>query len=187
MTVASIPTRFTPDDVLRLEEQGLYELVDGRLVEKTMSSVASKTANRIALHLSLWTQDFKLGEVFPEQSFRCFPSDPDLLRRPDVALILAVRMSGVPSEGHIPIAPDLVVEVISPTDKVYQLDEKLAEYRSAGIKLVWVVNPESRTIKVHYLGRPVPELRDGDVLTGDPLLPGFSVPVSSLLPAAKLE
>ena len=183
MTTTSAPTRFTPDDLLRLENDGLFELVDGQLVEKQMSSIASKTANRIAYHLSNWTQGFQRGEVFPEQSFQCFPNDPGLIRRPDVALILADRLGSVPDEGHVPIAPDLAIEVISPNDKIYELDTKLVDYRSAGVKLVWVVNPDVRTVRVHRLDHTVTELHETETLTGESLLPGFSVLVKELFPA----
>jgi Uma2 family endonuclease len=182
MTVTSAPTRFTPDDVLQLENEGLFELVDGQLVEKKTSSIASKTANRIAFHLSVWTQDFEKGEVFPEQTFHCFPNDGNLVRRPDVALILAERLGGVPDEGHVPISPDLAVEVISPNDKIYELDARLIDYRSAGVKLVWVVNPDSRTVRIHRLDHTVTELLETETLAGESLLAGFSVLVQELFP-----
>src|ERR1700730_1993520 len=122
MTLSVPPARFTPDDLLNLETEALYELVDGRLIEKRISSLASKTAARITVHLSNWTENFTRGELFPEQTFQCFSEDPELVRRPDIALILADRLAGVPNEGHIPIAPDLAVEVVSPNDKIYELD-----------------------------------------------------------------
>src|SRR6185437_13703545 len=114
MTVSLPPVRFAPDDILKLEGEGLYELVDGKLVEKQMSSLASKTATRIIHRLSTWSDDFQRGEIYPEQSFQCFPNDADLIRRPDVAVIVAERLADVPDEGHVPIAPDLAIEVVSP-------------------------------------------------------------------------
>jgi Uma2 family endonuclease len=183
MTVSLQATRFTPDDLLGLDSDGLYELIDGKLVEKKMSSLASKTANRIAHHLSNWTQNFQRAEVYPEQTFCCFPADPELVRRPDVSLILADRLSQVPAVGHVPIAPDLAVEVVSPNDKIYELDEKLQDYRAVGVKLVWVVNPNSRTIRIHRLDHTVSELDDTQTIEGESVLPGFSVSVAELLPS----
>ena len=63
------------------------------------------------------------------------------------------------------------------------LNWKLDDYRSAGIPLVWVVVPDVRMVRVHRLGGSITEVRDGDDLNGDPVLPGFSVPVAKLFPA----
>jgi Uma2 family endonuclease len=80
---------FTPDDVLRLEDEGLYELVDGRLIEKPMSELAIKTAGFITVVLGNHVMPNDLGDLYPEQTFQCFPHDPALLRRPDIAFVLA--------------------------------------------------------------------------------------------------
>jgi Uma2 family endonuclease len=184
MSTIATQGRVTPDDLLRLEDEGLFELVDGKLVEKRMSSLASKTAGIITHRLLSFAEQGRLCEVYPEQAFRCFPEAPDLIRRPDIAVVVAPRLAGVPEEGHVPISPDLAIEVVSPSDSVYELDEKLADYRAAGIKLVWVVNPKARVVRVHRLDHSVSELQEGDVLSGESVLPGFSIPVGDLLPPA---
>ena len=86
------------------------------------------------------------------------------------------------AEGHIRIAPDLAIEVVSPNDKVYVLDQKLAEYRDAGVKLIWVVNPNSRNIRVYRLDHTFAEFLENDTITGESVIPGFSILVSELLP-----
>jgi len=182
MTLASPMSRYTADDLLRLEDEGLFELVDGRLVEKEMSSLASRTAVLISTRLFNFVEGSKSGDcVYAEPSFRCFTHDRDLIRRPDVAVIVASRASGVPEEGHIPIAPDLAVEVISPNDRMYQFEEKLVDYQKARTSLVWEVNPKFRFVRVHHLDRRVERLEESDTLTGAPVLPGFSIRVSDLL------
>jgi Uma2 family endonuclease len=179
MTALAPTTRYTPEDLLRLEQEGLYELVDGNLVEKKMNSDASKVAWIIGSHLfNHVTKSSDAGTCYPEQTFQCFPHNPDLVRRPDLAFVRAERISSVNKEGNVQVPPDLAIEVISPTDKVYELDEKLADYRSARIPLVWVVDPKARTVRVRRLGQPGIELEDTDTLTGDPVLPGFSIVVS---------
>src|SRR5437016_1577447 len=122
MTTFAAQTHFTPDDVLRLESEGLYELVDGKLVEKRMSSLASETAGLLTADLVGFLRQSPLGRIYPEQTFKCFPHDPDLIRRPEIAFIAAERLGGVPEEGHVPIAPDLAIEIVSPNDSVYELD-----------------------------------------------------------------
>jgi Uma2 family endonuclease len=182
MTTAAISTaRFTPSDVLRLEDEALYELVNGKLVEKSLSSEASKVAGIITGQLFIYCQQSKAGILYPEQSFQCFPHDRQLIRRPDIAFIAADRVSLVEPEGHVTVVPDLAIEVVSPTDKVYELDEKIDDYRTAGIKSIWIVNPKLRRIQLYWVNQPVKELRESDVLSGDPALPGFSLPVRELL------
>ena len=185
MTTAVSVARFHPDDLQRLEEDGLYELADGKLIEKKMSHLANLTAGRVTTTLTNFTTPANLGDVLPEQTFRCFPNDPALVRRPDVAFITASRAVGLPEEGPINIAPDIAVEVVSPTDRIYDLDEKLSDYRTAGVKLVWVINPKSRTVRVHRLDHSVSELSESETLTGESVLPGFAVRLSDLLPTVK--
>ena len=141
-----------PEDVIRLEEQGLYELVDGRLVEKSMSSLANKSAGLIIYRLAAWCEAAG-GDVLPEQSIQCFPADPDLVRRPDVAYYGADKSARLEEVGNVTIPPDLAIEVVSPNDKVDELEEKIAEYLAAGVKAVWAVNPKFRWVRVHRLGR----------------------------------
>jgi Uma2 family endonuclease len=183
MTLANPKTRYTPDDLLRLEDEGLFELVDGELREKQMSSLASRTAGIIGARLFYFTEASKSGDVvYPEQTFQCFPHNSDLIRRPDVALIVASRVAAVPEEGHVPVAPDLAIEVISPNDKMYEFEEKLLDYQMAGVKVVWEVNPKFRFVRVHHPDRNSHFLLESDTLTGDPVLPAFSVLVKELLP-----
>jgi len=183
MTVATPQIRYTPEDLLRLEDKGLFELVDGELQEKRMSSIASRTAGLITAELINFIKASGSGDVvYPEQTFQCFSHNPDLIRRPDVALVMAGRVTAVPREGHVPIPPDLAVEVISPNDKIYDFEEKLDDYHLAGVKVVWEVNPEFRFVRVHHPDRSSHRLTESDTLNGDPVLPAFSVLVRNLLP-----
>lgn len=182
MTTLAVQTPFTPDDVLRLQDEGLFELVDGRLVEKRMSSLASETAIIISARAFVFLEKSPLGKLYAEQSFQCFPHDLDLIRRPDISFVAADRLCGVPEEGHVPIAPDLAIEVVSPNDSVYELDDKLADYRAAGIKLVWVFNPKARVVRIYRADHTVNELQENDTLSGESVLPGFSATVTEMLP-----
>ncbi|HZK81864.1 MAG TPA: Uma2 family endonuclease, partial [Humisphaera sp.] len=175
MTVATLETPVSPEDLLDLDSDLLYELVDGRLVEKKMSSKASETAGIVALELGIFLKKSHSGKLYPEQTFQCFPRYPGLIRRPDVAFVTAERLPGVAAEGHVRIAPDLAIEVVSPNDKVYVLDQKLAEYRDAGVKLIWVVNPNSRNIRVYRLDHTFAEFLENDTITGESVIPGFSI------------
>jgi Uma2 family endonuclease len=186
MTMATPHSRFTPDDVLRLENQGLYELVNGRLIEKPISSLVSNTIGIVSARLVTFLLPQQRGSAYLKQSFRCFPQDADLVRRPDVAVVLAERRAGVPEDGHVPIAPDMAIEVLPPSDRSCDLSEKVAEYRSAGVKLIWIINPKMRVMRVYRADGTVSELTsDSDTVTGDPVLSGFSMPLRDLLPPAQ--
>jgi Uma2 family endonuclease len=185
MTTINPAAQFTPEDLLRLEGgDSLYELVDGVLIEKKMSSLAGETTVIISSKLFTFTSEKKIGKLYSETSFRCFPRKPAQVRRPDLAFVLASRLADVPPEGHVPIPPDLAIEVVSPGDEVYELEEKLRDYKSAGIPLTWVFNPAQRWVRVYEAGRLKAELEETEELRGDPVLPGFAMRVSELFPPA---
>ena len=162
---------------------GLYELVNGVLVEKAMGYVANYVAGEVTLHLKLYCRQANAGHVLPEQSLCCFPHDPDLVRRPDGAFIAAARVPATFPTGNVPFPPDLAVEVISPTNTVYEVDEELADYWSAGVRMVWTINPAARIARVHQPRQPITEYAGDDVLRGDPLLAGFEMPLPQIWPS----
>jgi Uma2 family endonuclease len=185
MTLAAPEPRFTPDDVLRLKEEGLYELVSGRLVEKKISPLVSEVMSRVAATLVNFGKSAKTGDaVYIALSFQCFAHYPDLVRRPEIAVIVADRLATVPEDGHVPIAPDLAVEVVSPDETMYEFEQRLGDYQEAKIPLVWEVNPKFRFVRIHRLNRDAERLNESAILTADPVLPGFSVLVSELFPPA---
>jgi Uma2 family endonuclease len=83
------------------------------------------------------------------------------------------------------VAPDLAVEVLSPSNTVQEMDRKLRDYFAAGVRLVWYVDPVARTIQVFTAVDQVALLREDDTLTGDPVVPGFALPLRNLF--AELE
>jgi Uma2 family endonuclease len=83
-------------------------------------------------------------------------------------------------QGHCRIAPDLVAEVVSPNDLIYEVAARVAEYLGAGVRLVWVVNPADRTVQVHRQGGTGTILREADELAGEEVLPGFRCQVGEL-------
>jgi Uma2 family endonuclease len=89
------------------------------------------------------------------------------------------------AEGHMILAPDLVVEVVSPNDLVYRVDEKVEEWLGAGVPLIWVVNPIARTVRVYRADGTGPFLREKDELSGEGIVPDFRCQIRELflLPA----
>lgn len=184
MSTAETKTHYTADDLLTMPDGDRYELVDGELVEKEISEEAATIVGWLVHLLVGFASPRKLGLVMAEQSFRCFPDDPNKIRRPDVSFLRAERRpTGPLRHGHTPDAPDIAVEVVSPNDIAYDLKEKLADYRSAGVPLIWVVDPNRRKVHVYEGGHEVPSvLYESDTLTGGSVLPGFAVKVAKLFP-----
>jgi Uma2 family endonuclease len=177
MSTATIKTHYTPEDLLRMPDGNRYELVDGQLVELNVSIWSSYVAGVIFQMLFAYCRQHRLGWVFPENtSYQCFPRQPALVRRPDVSFIRLERLSlaTATAEGHCPVVPDLMVEVVSPNDTAYEVDEKVQLYLDAGTRLVWVVNPQQRTVEVHRPASLGSILREQDELTGEEVLPGFA-------------
>ena len=107
--------------------------------------------------------------------------NPDSVRGPDVAFWSKERLPVVPV-GYIPIAPDMLVEVLSPSNTSKQIFAKLKEYFAMGVRLVWVLAPEDRTLTIYRTPDEGRVLHETATVTGEDVLPGFTCRVSDLLP-----
>ncbi len=176
--------RYTPDDLLRMGDRGRdYELVDGELVEVVVSYQSAWVAGEVHFHLRGHVGPRRLGWVAPEGTcFRCFPDDPDRVRKADVAFHRLDRLTTqrAETEGHLTVCPDLVVEVVSPNDTANEVMAKRSEWLDAGAQLVWVIYPKQREVHVYPAAGAVRVFRAADTLTAEPLLPDFHVPVADL-------
>lgn len=175
----------TPEDLLRMGDAGKgYDLVDGQLEERAVSFLSSFVAGKAYKALDRHADAGGLGWVVPEgTSFQCFPARGKV-RRADTAFIALARLTPelASTAGHCPVAPDLVVEVISPDDRAANVNQKTREWLDAGVRLVWVIDPDARTVFAYHRDRPATAdiVREGDTLTGDPVLPGFALPAADL-------
>jgi Uma2 family endonuclease len=179
------PLAMNPEDLLMLADGDRYELVRGQLVEHQKSHLAVWIATRVVVLLSNYLKDGSIGDVYGEgATYQCFVHDPEMVRRPDVSVILKGRLPyGQFLKGHVRIHPDVVVEVISPNDLAADVATKLEDYLQAGIPLIWQVYPATRTVVVYADGgRHVSHLHESDDLTGGTVLPGFTCRVSELFP-----
>lgn len=176
------PTLLTPDDLLAMPDGDGYELLDGIPVEKNVGAQSDEIALGIGSFLRDFVLTHKLGRVFGSQTgYRCFPNRPIRVRRPDVSVVLHGRLpNGVVPEGDISIPPDLAVEVISPNDTFEEIEEKVADYFSAGVKLVWIVSPKSRTVLVRRPDNTAAVVPESGELVGESVIPGFACKVANL-------
>jgi Uma2 family endonuclease len=183
-TALATETRYTPADLLAMPDGKNHELVDGRIVERRSGARSSQVGGGLMSRLGWYCEERGLGWIFsPSCGYQCFPHDPDRVRRPNVSFVRQGRFSGgrLP-EGFVPFAPDLAVLVVAPDDLVYELDERLGDYRKAGVPLVWVINPRSRTAMVYRSGGTISRLPEDDELSGEEVIPGFRCPLREILP-----
>jgi Uma2 family endonuclease len=106
---------------------------------------------------------------------------PDTVRGPDVSFVSATRLppDQIP-EQFIPGAPDLAVEILSPSSRWSEVEEEVADYLAGGTRLVWVVEARERRVMVRYPDRPPRTLTAGDVLDGEDVVPGFALALADL-------
>jgi len=175
---------YTPEDLLSMPDRKNYELVDGHLVERHMSQLSSWVGGRLSGKLNGFLDTNPAGWVWPaDLGYECFPDHPKKVRKPDVSFIRVERMPGGPtSEGYAHIAPDLAAEVVSPNDLWHEVQAKVHEYLALGVRLVWVIDPESRTMYVYRRNGSVSWLREGDEISGEDILPGFRCELASIFP-----
>jgi Uma2 family endonuclease len=174
-TAPSRAALLAPDDVL-------YEVVDGKVVEKIVGAQQVEIAFILARELDWFAKPNRLGRALTELIFRIDPA-ADLQRRPDAAFISDARWPfrrRVPDVAVWDMVPDLAIEVVSPSNTAYEVLRKIHEYFAAGVRLVWVVYPELREVYIYSSPSAIHVVsRDGE-LTGGDLLPGFRLPLAAL-------
>jgi Uma2 family endonuclease len=187
MTLLDAPTTklYTPQDLLAMSDNNSLELVDGRIVEKNVSIESSETEAFFLSRFQIFLFDHPVARVYASSlGYTCFPDAPNKMRKPDVSVVILSRLRQLPDQnsGYMPIPADLAVEVLSPNDLTYEIDEKVEEYFAAGFPLIWVADSRARSITVHPLnGRPAIYTGD-DEMTAEAALPGFRCKVRDFFP-----
>jgi Uma2 family endonuclease len=174
-----------PATVAATDSDALYEEIDGRRVEMPpMSTYATQVTNRLTRRMGEYAESHGLGEVFGEMLFKLSLAGRTRNRRPDVAFVSYQRW---PRERPVDpvgnaweVVPELMVEVVSPTDLADELLEKVLEYFEAGAKAVWVIYPVARYALVYDSPKQVRGLTAQDALDGGMALPGFTLPLTTL-------
>lgn len=172
----------TADEFFEMEDDGCkYELVQGVLVPMTPpGGWHGEVSGELTWHIRNYLAEHPIGRVYVETTFR-LAQDPDTVRAPDVAFVRADRLPPPEArERYLPRAPDLAIEVLSPSDRAGDVTEKVIEYLDAGTRLVWVVHPRRRTVTVYFPDRTARVLREGDDLDGGDALPGFRLAVADI-------
>lgn len=183
MTLTRGEKTYTPEDLLRMPDGDFYELVNGRLVETGMGALASWVSGQLFDRINEFVRSRDLGWVFPSETpFRCFPRRPSNVRKPDAAFVSKGRMQRL-AKGWARVPPDLVVESISPNELYSEVLDKIYDYLDAGVRLIWVIDPGTRTAEIYRLDGSRARLDERGVLEGEDVLPGFTCLLSEILPA----
>jgi len=180
-----LPGTATVRDVVEVErrENRLCELVDGVLVEKAMGFRESLLGVALSGYLRAFAEPRNLGLIAgADGMIQLFPG---LVRIPDVAFVSWARVPGgrVPREPVPELVPDLAVEILSAGNTPEEMARKCREYFSSGVRMVWIVDPEARTVTVHSSPGEFQTLGETDTLAGVPALPGFTLAVRELFAA----
>lgn len=158
------------------------ELVRGRLVVREPPSTHhGGVSGNLAFELNVFVRKNKLGKIFPQDTGFKIASDPDTVRGPDVAFVSEARLERIPEEGYADLAPDLVVEVLSPRDRPGEVLAKIGEWLAAGSRCAWLIDPRRREARVFHADGSVSVIGEGGSLDGGDVLPGFSCPLGSIL------
>lgn len=174
----------TADDLLGLRMPGKRtELVAGRLLIREPAGLRhGRIAAELAIQLGAYVRDRSLGRVYAAETGFKLATDPDTVRAPDVAFISRERAPDPEPEGYPELAPDLVAEVLSPGDRPGEVLAKVADWLNAGSRLVWVVDPRRRFIRVYRQdGSESVVTEDGTYSVGEDVVPGFTCRADSIL------
>jgi Uma2 family endonuclease len=163
---------------ITLDTEKNYELVNGHPEEKDVPGARhSGICGRLTAEIAFYLRENKIGELYPEASFQIGANE----RIPDLAFISFERLppEGEPETKWL-IVPDLAVEVISPNDFYEKVYAKAMEYLAAGVKQVWIVSPENRTITVYRSATDITAFPPESELASEDLLPGFRCKLSEI-------
>jgi Uma2 family endonuclease len=173
----------TAEELLSLPDDGFrYELIEGELRQMPPAGHNhGRIAMRLAVPLGQHVEANGLGEVYAAETGFTLKSNPDTVRAPNVAFIRQERVDEVGDrKGYWPGAPDLAVEVVSPNDRVGEVEEKVKEWLDAGTLLVWVISSRLRTVTIYHSLTDIAILTERDMLDGGEIIPGFQYPVARL-------
>ena len=180
------PPRATEAEVCELNESGVRcELIDGVIVRKPMGRDQSYIALRLGHLLSVYLDNNDIGHVCGSDMVIRFA--PDLLLLPDLTFTAWSRCPRpeVPPESVAEIMPNLAVEVISPSNRAGEMARKLAAYFAAGVELVWLIDPRTRSAVAYTSPDDATELGPTESLAGGAVLPGFVLPLAQLFARLK--
>jgi Uma2 family endonuclease len=173
----------TGEELLAMGDIGPCELINGRIVPMAPAGIRHGTIElTLGLALQQFVQSRGLGWVAVGEVGIYTQRNPDRIRGADLVFISQERLPGGLPQGFLEVAPELIVEILSPEDRWQSVRQKIEEYFAIGAKWVWVVEPENRAVLVYRSSTELQKLGEEDILEGEGILEGFTLPVISLFP-----
>jgi Uma2 family endonuclease len=174
-------TLMTADELSHRPDLGGCELVEGRLVSMTPTGFSHGDLEfELGLALRSYAKKTGRGKVVGGEVGVLVRRNPDTVRAADVLFISHERLARRGPSTYLDVAPELVVEILSPDDRWSMVTEKLGDYLTAGVERVWIVDPRLRKVFAYRSLHSVETLTAEDVLRDEEIVPGFSFPVASL-------
>jgi Uma2 family endonuclease len=180
---ATLTKPVTADELLAMPDDGMsYELVKGELqMAPPPGSEHGEVTMNLAGPLYQHVKKNDLGVVYAAETGFKLESDPDTVRAPDIAFVRQELIDQTDRiEGYRAGAPDLVVEVLSPSDTFGKVEAKVSQWLEAGARMVWVVSPKLHTITVYRSLTDIMTLTEKDTLKGGDVVPGFSIKIAEI-------
>jgi len=176
MPLESPPDLMTAEDLLHSDvPHKSTELLRGRLiVREPPSTYHGLVAARLLVFLGGHVYANALGVVCSQDTGFKIASHPDTVRAPDLAFILKARQHAIGPRGYAELAPDLVAEILSPDDRPGEVLSKVGDWLSAGVRLVWVIDPIRRDARVYRADGSLSTVEAAGELSGEDVVPGFT-------------
>jgi Uma2 family endonuclease len=171
----------TAEEAQERAGHGRWELVRGELRE--LPAAGEEHGFQVmwlSFNLMSHAQAHQLGVVYAAETGFLLARDPDTVRAGDVVFVSAARIPERLEAGWSKTVPDLVAEVVSPSDRAGDVEDKVTDWLEAGVRLVWVLWPRTRTVQVFRSLEDVRILTERDILDGEDVVPGFSLSVRDL-------
>jgi Uma2 family endonuclease len=171
----------TGEELLAMGDMGPCELIDGRIVPMSPTGGRHGIIEfRLSSAIGIFVEQHHLGWVMTGEVGIYTRRNPDRVRGADIAFLSRERRPDGPPDRFLEGAPDLVVEILSPSDRWQDVRQKLAEYFAIGVHRVWVVEPENRTVLVFRSTTDLQQFGTEDTLRGEGVLEGFAMAVAEL-------
>jgi Uma2 family endonuclease len=172
----------TIDEFAEISAPGRFDLIDGKVLQMPPAGGEhGEVAAEIGRLIGNFVVEHKLGRFYAAETGFILSESSQTVLAPDVAFVRASRVPPRDARrGFVPVVPDLVVEVISPSDRVTDVNDKIAAYLDAGVRMVWSVEPVRQRLTVYTPDRHARLLVAEDTLDGGEVLPGFRLPITSI-------
>jgi Uma2 family endonuclease len=183
MATVTTPVRLiTGEEFALMDVPDSYELVRGRIVPMPPPNFDHGTVEmNIGGHVFIFLQSQNLGHLIGGETGIYTNRNPDTVRGVDMAFITFERLAKRDKTlAYLDVAPDWITEVLSPSNTEAEVHEKLVEYFAINVRMVWLADPEKRCVHVYRLLTNIRTFHENDTITGEDVLPGFSLPVAKI-------